>query len=84
MSKVEGCISRVEGRSSRVRKSRSRVKSKGSEYKGLYVFFIVLKNEIFLFRQKSHFLPGVASLNRLTIAFVFSQQVPTKILRSLE
>ena len=37
----------------------------------------VLKNEIFLFRR-------VAGLNRLTIAFVFSQQVPTKILRSLE
>ena len=37
----------------------------------------VLKNEIFLFRR-------VARLNRLTIAFVFSQQVPTKILRSLE
>ena len=83
MSRVEGCMSRVEGHSLRVRKSRSRVKSKGSEYKGLYVFYRSKERNI-LIQTKIIFLPGVARLNRLTIAFVFSQQVPTKILRSLE
>ena len=33
---------------------------------------------------ENHFLPGVARLNRLTIAFVFSQQVPTKILMTYD
>ena len=53
MSRVEGCMFRVKGHSSRVRKSRSRVKSKGSEYKGLYVFYrskernILIQNHIF-------------------------------------
>ena len=83
MSRVEGCLSRVEGHSSRVRKSRSRVKSKGSEYKGLYVFHRSKERSI-LIQTKITFLPGVARLNRLTIPFGFSQQVPTKILRSLE
>ena len=61
-----------------MRKSRSRVKSKGSEYKDLYVFYRSKKRSIFI-QTKINFLPGVAGFNRLTIAFVFSQQVPTKI-----
>ena len=73
----------VEGHSLRVRKSRRVSKVKGQNIK-VCKFFIVIKNEVFLFRRKSHFLPGVAKLNHLTIAFVFSQQVPTKILRSLK
>ena len=76
-------MSRVEGHSLRVRKSRSRVKSKGSEYKGLYVFYRSKERSI-LIQTKITFFTGFPRLNRLTIAFVFSQQVPTKILRSLE
>ena len=82
-SHVEGCLSRVERHSLRVRSRGRESKVKGQNVR-VCMFFIVLKNEVFLFRRKSHFLPGVARLNRLTIAFVFSQQVPTKILRSLE
>ena len=42
------------------------------------MFFIVLKNEVFLFRGKSHFLLGIARLNRLTIAFVFANKYRPK------
>ena len=78
-SRVASRGSHVEGHSLRVRKSRSRVKSKGSEYKGLYVFYRSKERSI-LVQTKITFFTGCC----LTIAFVFSQQVPTKILRSLE
>ena len=48
------------------------------------MFFYRSKERNILIQAKITFLPGVARLNCLTIAFVFSQQVPTKILRSLE
>ena len=78
-SRVASRGSHVEGHSLRVKKSRSRVKSKGSEYKGLYVFHHSKERSI-LFQTKITFFTGCC----LTIAFVFSQQVPAKILRSLE
>ena len=94
-SEVEGRKSRVASRGSRVACRGSRVACRGSRVivrgweswgresvvKGqnitVCMFFIVLKNEIFVFSR-------VARLNRLTSAFVFSQQVPTKMLRSLQ
>ena len=54
---VEGRGLHVEGHSSKVRKSRSRVKSKGSEYKGLYVFYRSKERNI-LIQTKITFFTG--------------------------
>ena len=49
-----GCMSRVEGHDLRVRKSRRESKVKGQNIR-VCMFFIVLRNEVYLFRQKSLF-----------------------------
>ena len=83
MSRVEGCMSKVEGHSSKVRKSRSRVKSKGSEYKGLYVFYHSKERSI-LIQRKITFFTGCCKTQSLDDCFCVCQQVQTKILCSLE
>ena len=68
MSRVEGCMSRVEGHSLKVRKSRSRVKSKGSECKGLYVFYRSKERNI-LIQTKIIFFSGRCKTQSLDDCF---------------
>ena len=76
-------MSRVEGHRSRVRKSRSRVKSKGSKFKCLYVFNRSKERSI-LIQRKITFFTGYCKTQSLDDCFCVCQQVPIKILCSLE